>query len=119
MAVVREISGAVRRVRSDVCLIGLVESGDGFIRGLPVIIFRFVVKQRDLEMILIRGFLHECEVPVGKRTAIAIPVDNKSRDAHVTGLLNLPTKGCGIARWNNQRRCGRGRQTTACRPQEV
>src|SRR5579872_1204757 len=77
MAVVCQISAAVLRFRADVCPISLVQSGQGFIRALAIVILSFVVQQCDVKMTLVGGFLQQPKVVIRERTALSIPVDDE------------------------------------------
>ena len=49
-----------------------------------------------MEVVLAGRFLEKTEIVVGVGTALAVPVDYESRDAHAAGLLNLLSQDSGI-----------------------
>jgi hypothetical protein len=60
------------------------------------LVFRLVVKKRNLEVALTRRFLQQSEIVIRVRTTLAIPVDYEGSDAHAAGLLNLLAEKRGI-----------------------
>ena len=82
----------MRRFRTEVRLVCLVQCADGLVGSLAIVIFGFVVKKGDLEMVLVRSFLQQAEVMIGKGTRISVPVDDEGGNAGVASLLNLPAK---------------------------
>jgi hypothetical protein len=63
---------------------------------VSVIVRRLVVEQSHLKSIFIRSFLQECEIVIGERGTLAVPIDDERRDAHVSRLLDLLSQNCGI-----------------------
>ena len=89
MAVIGQISAAMRSLRTDVGAVGFVHRGHGVIGGLRVFVGGFVVEKRDLKMTLVGSLLHQGEIVIGKGLALAVPVHHESGDAHVARLLDL------------------------------
>src|SRR6202042_1095820 len=64
-----QIGAAMGRVRADVGLVGFIEGRQGFVGGLTVVVFGFVVEQGYLEMLFFGGLLEQSEVVIGKGAA--------------------------------------------------
>src|SRR5580698_6260442 len=77
MPVFGKICRAMCRLWAYVRIVSFVQRGDGFVRGLAVIIFGFVIEKGHLKMALVRSFLQEREVVIGKGESGSVPVDHK------------------------------------------
>src|SRR6516225_1920968 len=89
MTVVGQIGATMRSFGTDVGFVGLIEGGDGAVGSLSILVGRFIVEKCHFEAGLIRSLLKECKIAIGERSTLAIPIDNKSGDAHVACLLDL------------------------------
>ena len=96
MTVVGQIGAPMRSFGTDVGFVGLIEGGDGAVGSLSVLVGRFIVEKCHFEAGLTRGLLEECKIVIGERSTLAIPIDNKSGDAHVACLLDLLAQDCRI-----------------------
>ncbi|PYX02311.1 MAG: hypothetical protein DMG85_21715 [Acidobacteria bacterium] len=63
---------------------------------MAVILFRFVVHQSHVKLILRRNLLQQVIAPVEERTPLAVPVDGKRVNTEIFCLLNLFTQHAWI-----------------------
>src|SRR5690348_9505923 len=83
-----DVGATIWRVWPEVCLIGLVERGDGSVRALRGIV-TLVIEQSDLKMLFARDLLHDLEILVGVSMRGAVPIHGEACDAHADGFVDL------------------------------